>query len=215
MTEENQAAQPRRAGAQRSQRAHDATIQAVLSLLWTQGYHGMTIEGIAAEAGVGKATIYRWWKSKAEVVLDALISVAPHLPAATTMSGLDEFRMLGTQGSRQRLQMDGTAMTALLSDLYYSSPDLIEKMRTEWLLPAQQGMRNALERAIREGDLPPDVDVDLILDVLAGTTIFRSMMNRSGYDPGVVHQVIDAMVATPPLRNGSDSAAKEVLTAGS
>src|SRR3954471_7262811 len=74
-------------GRRRSNKSHKAILQAALDLLEQDGYRALTIEAIAARAGVGKQTIYRWWPSKAAVVLEAFtVNAATQIPQPNTGS---------------------------------------------------------------------------------------------------------------------------------
>ncbi len=204
---------PPRGGSRRSQRAYEATIEATLQLLAEAGYHEVTIEGIAARAGVGKATIYRWWPSKAVLVLDAMIASLPEVDYRTTDSVRDDlhWRM---QLSNRRFSLDGTAMMALLADLWHSSPDLLDKYRTDYLGPQRLSMRRDLHRAIEGGLLPEDADLDLIMDVWTGTVIFHSLLSGRS-EPHLGRWLVDAMLTAPPrLAAGAASPPSEPVDGG-
>ena len=200
-----------RSGNRRSQRAHDATIEATISLLLEIGYHALTIEGIAARAGVGKATIYRWWPSKAALVLHVMIDSLPEIasPPNASDSVLDDlYHRMDFTNRRMLGVFDGVANMALVADLRHSSPDLLERYRTEFVGPQRASMRIDLQRAIAAGLLPPDADLDLIMDIWAGTVAFRSFRNDSSVASAgqVGRELIDCVLAAPPRLPSSSSA---------
>jgi AcrR family transcriptional regulator len=200
MSDTAQEVAPKRPGVRRSERAHKAIIEATGRLLREIGYHDLTIESIASAAGVGKATIYRWWPSKAAVVLDTLIAALPE-PRPTGDLPVRDGLYDSMTRRKHRLIVDGTALTALMADLWHGSPELLQKLRVEWLAPSQQEMREYLERGIADGTLDPRADVDLILDIFSGAQILRSLMTGRQFDPGVARRLVDSMLAAPPLRD--------------
>ena len=87
----------------RNPRSHQAILQAAIDLLGEVGYTHLTIEGVAARARVGKATVYRWWPSKAALVIDAVDQTLEHTPVRTTGDSRTDVGMLIQSSSMQFL----------------------------------------------------------------------------------------------------------------
>jgi len=128
-------AQPRpevERGRRRSQRSHDAIIRATQELLIEDGYQSLTIEGVAARAGVGKQTIYRWWPSRAALVLEAYLAgsdtVPPPRRTATTRE--DVRAMLQWLVAVLEQPIGGQVVAGLVADLKHDT-DLAERFRRD------------------------------------------------------------------------------------
>lgn len=190
----------------RVRRSRDKILTATWEQLAARGYEGLTIEGVARHAGVGKATVYRHWASKAELVIDA----ASHLRSAEPV---------GTGGTTaERLTATYEALARRLADPAWvrTLPSLLDAAgrheRVAGLFAAfLQGRRRAPEAALHDGiaagDLPADTDVDATLDELAGPLFYRRLFTARRIGSAEVADLVRRVLADPP-RTGVGLAAR-------
>src|SRR5262249_28284054 len=149
----------------RSELARQAVLHAADGLLVEKGFAGLTIEGIAASAGVAKQTIYRWWDSKTDILLDALLEDAAE--ALTPVDSGDLARDLRVHLRRLAAFLTrsdaGAVFRALIGHAQHD-PAFATALRTRYL--DQQRRRDSLplERAVTRGDLAADLDLTAALD---------------------------------------------------
>jgi len=176
----NETAQsPRRTpGRPRSEASHRAIIQATLDLLLESGYRSLTMEGVRAHAGVGKATIYRRWSSKEELVRDAIVFMHDDLQAPDTGSLRGDYEGLASR-VRSAAQRAGVAtlMPRLLGETA-NDPELHKILYDNLVEPRRAQMRTIVERAMARGEIRDDVDIELIIDLFAGPVIYRLLITR-------------------------------------
>ncbi|MEU4620207.1 TetR/AcrR family transcriptional regulator [Actinoplanes sp. NPDC023801] len=184
----------------RSERSRSAILQAALGLLEEKGYADLTVEAIAARAGVGKQTIYRWWGGRGPVVLDALVEqIGPDGPPTLPDTGDLEgdlravFRAIVAELADSRL----SATTRALTIETLSSDDFAERMRDRLLRPQLDTVKDRLRSARAAGQLREDVDLDQAVELLIGPAYHRWMM-RTGpltddYADGIVDLALDAL----------------------
>ncbi len=180
-------------GRPRSEAAHRAILDATLTLLDTAGYGTLTIEAVAARAGVGKTTIYRRWDSKEELVAEALARLRPQLPPADTGSLRGDFAAFR---SGQVAEVAGTALTRVAPRLLGEAtgdPALHAALQREIIDPIREVLRTVMERAVERGELPAELDLDLAVDVVHGTVIYRIMLAQG--DLVQAAQVVPALLA--------------------
>ena len=151
-------------GRPRSEACDRAIEAATIELLVEDGFGGMSMEKIAARAGVGKATIYRRWETKEALVVDA---VGHHCledaPAPSTGSArADLLDMLHHFADRAR--RDGALMQAFASERE-RHPELAEAFRRTFLASRRAAARDVIERGVASGELPATTDVELLADV--------------------------------------------------
>ena len=174
-------------GRPRSQDAHRAILGATLTLLDELGYGSLTIEGVAARAGVGKSTIYRRWNSKVELVAAALHHIRPQLPPADTGSLPGDFVAFR---ERQVQNVAGGPLPRvgprLLAEAI-SDDELHEVVERELVLPLRSALRQMFIRAVERGELPETVDVELAVDLVHGTVIYRLMLTRGDLPEASAH----------------------------
>jgi AcrR family transcriptional regulator len=197
-----EAADTRRPGRPRSPQAHAAILRAALELALEGGLRGLSMEAIAARAGVGKATIYRRWKSKEALFVEAVRSIAvnPELPDTGTVRGDFEAASGAAVG-----RMDPEAFRViprLLADAA-DDPALLDALHAALLRPRREAVGAILRRGVERGELRADLDVDLAVDMLIGPLIARVL--TSGGDPGAledglpmrVYDTLAAGIAAP------------------
>ncbi len=153
-----------RAGRPRSPQADQAIEAAALDLLVEQGYARLSIEGVAARAGVGKTTIYRRWDSKLELVLDAVVHrCAEHIVSPDTGDVRQDMRLM-FEALLAKFRRDGPIMQAFIAE-QSRHPELGEAFREMFLNDRRQATRDILARGVARGQLPKDTDIELLGDV--------------------------------------------------
>ncbi|RDI22912.1 TetR family transcriptional regulator [Lentzea flaviverrucosa] len=161
----------------RSEQARQAVLEAADDLLAERGFAGVTIEGIAARAGVAKQTIYRWWPSKVDVLLEAFTEdMAEHLtPQDTGDLGTDLRTHLATLAEFLTNSDPGAVFRALTGQAQHD-PQLAARLRDDHLSHQRDRDRVPLQRAIERGELPADLNVDTALDHLVGPIYYRVLV---------------------------------------
>jgi AcrR family transcriptional regulator len=161
----------------RSRRSESAILEATIDLLAELGFGGLTIDGIAARAGVGKATIYRHWSSKAEVALEAFRAFIPPLDDPDTGSFADDIR------SAIHQIVDGISNSPLagilpsLVEAAERDPE-VERLFKEFGAARRAVLRGIFTRAARRGELRDDLDPDVAIDLLVGPIFTRRLITR-------------------------------------
>jgi AcrR family transcriptional regulator len=182
----------RQPGRPRSDRVHQAILDATLALLRETGFSGLAIENVATRAGVGKATIYRRWPSKVPLVIEAMQRI-PAIPAPDTGSIARDLTEL------LRASIDVLRSTPLAHVL----PSLVgERHRDAELSDALDGflaerrrpLLRMLERAVERGELPRGADLELGVDLILGPFVVRLFFTAGPVDPDLVPPIVDAVI---------------------
>jgi AcrR family transcriptional regulator len=160
----------------RDENARLAVLHAADDLLVERGFGGVTIEGIAARAGVAKQTIYRWWPSKVDVLLDTLVDDASReLAVPDTGSAVDDTRRyLRTLAHFLTDEPAGKVLLALIGEAQHDA-ETARVFHQRYLDPQRQQEREMLKRGIAAGQLPEALDVDAALDALCGPVVYRAL----------------------------------------
>ena len=170
-------------GRRRSESSHEAIIAATQELLVERSYPELTIEGIAARAGVGKQTIYRWWPSKAALVLEAYLAgqdaVPP--PAEGKVAREDVRALLGWLIAVLAQPIGGHVVAGLVGDLQHDA-DLAEGFYRDVVPARREPMLAALERARARGEIRADADLELAVDSLHGAVFYRLLLSGEPLD---------------------------------
>jgi AcrR family transcriptional regulator len=180
-------------GRPRSEEAHRAILAAVVELLPKHGLDGLSIEAVAARAGVGKTTIYRHWDTKNDLIVEALRQLSPAGPPPDTGSLAGDLESV-VDLQRRRLEASTLprVMPRILSE---ASEDLelhAEIVRTA-VLPIRAVLEEFVERAVRRGELREDVDRESLIDILHSVPVYLLLMN--GGDIGALAGVPTRIVA--------------------
>jgi AcrR family transcriptional regulator len=197
------AAARRPPGRPRSERSHQAIVVATLELLAEQGFQQLTMEQVARRAGVGKATIYRRWPAKAELVKDAIRYFSAELPDIDTGSLAGDYQQISQAVlAVARDRSAALLMPRLLSEVA-QDPEM-HAVFSKWLVePRRAVLRTVLRRAVERGELREDIDPELLIDMLVGPVIYRfiisggDMSAAAGYAPRVL-AAVHAAFSPPP-----------------
>ncbi len=168
-------------------------LEATLTVLAEAGYDRLTMDAVAAEAKASKATLYRRWSSKPELVVEAICShkVHPPTPDTGTLRGdlvAAHCGMGGLQDSRA-LAVQAAVVTAMARD-----PEFAATYRKEFIGPKQAASRTIFERARARGEIRDDVDLDLLIPALPGIVLHRVFLLGDVATPELVARVIDQII---------------------
>lgn len=168
----------------RSSRSHQAILNATVKLLEAVGYKNLTIEGVAAEAGVGKQTIYRWWKSLAELVMEAYMSASdvrvPEPDTGTLKGDLEAILLPVFELSQDFRRGTALANKTLMAEAQVDR-DFLEtykELHKHWWAP----LRRVLERAKARGELDREADDGALIDVMLGAAWYRMLLEHAPLD---------------------------------
>lgn len=181
-----------RRGRPRSDSARRAILDAAVDELREHGYRNVTIEGIAARAGAGKQTIYRWWPSKADVVLEAVMDLAAstiRIPDRGTLAAdLPAFIEATFRQSDQAPLVVGLMAEALLDQGFART------FRERFIASRRDALRLIFERARARGELPPSADLDLLVDVVFGVLWYRLLVGHAPLTPKSARALSDLVL---------------------
>ncbi|KUH83060.1 MULTISPECIES: TetR/AcrR family transcriptional regulator [unclassified Mycobacterium] len=166
-------------GRPRSQELDTAIMRAALELFIEHGIAGMSIEQVAKRAGVGKPTIYRRWSGKEPLVADAieaLVSADVQWPTREEIAATSPHVFVRRNIAGAARTATDPRFRALAAQIYGSAVTHPQLMQTYWdryILPRRTLTIAMLERAQRDGAVPEDADLDVLVDMLAGAVTYR------------------------------------------
>lgn len=180
-------------GRPRSSVAHAATLDAAIALVRELGYDAVTIEGIADRAGVGKATVYRWWRSKELLVVEALERIIVRMPVPDTGTTRNDLLAMTEQTGAL---YDDPATASLLSGLVAAmvrSPAIARAVRVGLVLPRRAALESVLKRGMERGEVRRKIDLDLAVDMLSGPLFYRALLTGRAMDRKFLRGVAKVM----------------------
>jgi AcrR family transcriptional regulator len=189
-----EAAVSRRPGRPRSEQADQAIIDAALSLFAESGPEGLCIERVAAKAGVGKATIYRRWPGKEDLLLDAIAALKVPLPEPAGRSAREDLVTLLGVMCHETADPRRARQFALLLGEGSKYPRLMARYVETVLEPRREVIREVLRQGIASGELRPDLDVDAALFMLIGAVVARRGQEQHAVPPDYAERVVDELL---------------------
>jgi len=182
-------------GRPRSQEAGRAILTAAVELLAERGLAAMSIEEVAARAGVGKTTIYRRWPSKGLLALDAFVASFREeqaQPDTGTLRG-DMLAALHAWVRAVTQTPMGPMLTGLIAEAQHD-PELRGAWRDRVLEPLRQQNRTILDRAIARGEIDPSVDREVVLDLFFGAAEHRLLLGHLPMTDDFIAEVVDVIL---------------------
>ncbi|HUB42892.1 MAG TPA: TetR/AcrR family transcriptional regulator [Streptosporangiaceae bacterium] len=192
----------------RDEKARLAVLHAADDLLVERGFGGVTIEGIAVRAGVAKQTIYRWWASKVDILLDTLIDDASRQLAIPGSGPAIENtrRYLRSLARFLSNEPAGKVLLALIGEAQHD-PAMARIFHQRYLDPERQEQRDMLRRGITSGELPAELDIDAALDALCGPIVYRALTGARIPRAFIDRLIVDTLESRLAQSNATDDEA--------
>jgi AcrR family transcriptional regulator len=188
------AAPARKPGRPRSEQAEQAIIKATLELFAEKGPDGLCVEAVAARAGVGKATVYRRWKNKEDLLLAALGSLKSPLPAPATGSVRDDLIAMVTVMSQDAVDPARQRQYTLLLGEGEKYPKLMARYAETVVEPRRDLIRSVLRRGIEAGQIRPDLDIEVAMLTLTGAAMSRGRCEIIPHDEEFAERVVNSLL---------------------
>ena len=188
---------PKGPGRPRDPEADRAILTATIELLSEEGYEGLSIESVAARAGVGKTTIYRRWPSKEPLVVDAIkafkapVDPTPPREDESTRDAL--VRSIGSFTKTVGHSGTGQMLAGLVAEMS-RNPDLARAVRAGMLEHRRELIRSILRRGIERGEIREDADLEVVADMLGGAILTRILLTGGAVSPQVVRTSVDVAI---------------------
>jgi AcrR family transcriptional regulator len=162
-----------------------------LQQVFDVGFRAVSVESIAAKAGVGKTTIYRRWPNKAAVVMDAFLQeIGPVIEYPRTPMATESIRLQMRALARAFRGKFGALIKAILGEAQFD-PELAEAFRDRWIRPRRQLARVTFEQGILNEELRPDLDIDTAIDALYGGIYYRVQTGSGPLSEAYVDELFD------------------------
>jgi AcrR family transcriptional regulator len=184
----------RRPGRPRSLAADEAILDAAIETFIECGWDGLTIEGVAARAGVGKTTIYRRYPGRMDLLVAAADRLAEEKDAAPDTGTLrgDLVALVDAYLGMLASTRAGRAIPAMVAAAA-RNPEVASAYR-EFIAQRRREAAEPIERAIRRGELAIDTDVGLVLDLLVAPLFYRSFVSLVPTDAAYRDDLVDAVL---------------------
>ncbi len=181
-------------GRPRSERARRAILRAAGELLERDGFTAVTMERIAERAGVSKATIYRWWPTKAAVMTDSFLELmVPDTSPLDTGSAREDLRLRLRGLAHVLAGRSGRFVAALIAESQ-ADPEVAEALRTHWISVRRRETRSLLRRGIERGELRSDLDLEVAIDALYGPVYWRMLTGYAPLSDDFVDRLVDNVI---------------------
>ncbi|HEU0054284.1 MAG TPA: TetR/AcrR family transcriptional regulator [Longimicrobium sp.] len=181
-------------GRPRSGEAHAAILDAAVALIREVGYDAVTMDGIAARAGVGKATVYRRWKAKESLVVEAIGRIVAAMPMPDTGSARGD--VMAVMLGNLRLYQDpasGALLSGLVAAMARSEP-IARAVRDGFVATRHAALRTVLARGSERGELRAGADLDLAVELLNGPLFYRFLISGGPVDEALARGTVDAVL---------------------
>ena len=181
-------------GRPRDARTDRAIVSAALELMAERGVHAVRMDDVAQRAGVGKAAMYRRYRSKDEMVIDAVATLVNEIEIPDT--GSTRTDLMAFMGQAVELYSGSLAaqlMPTVVEEMRRNT-GLASTVRDGFLARRRAALRAVLDAGIRRGDLSHDLDVELVLDIFGGTIFYRLLITGGAIDEHLAEGVVELIL---------------------
>jgi AcrR family transcriptional regulator len=173
---------------------HQAVLRAALELLAERGWSGLTMEGVAARAGTAKGTVYRWWSSKEDLVVEALVvHGAPYRPAPDTGSFQDDMVSV-LEALVRALKEPGALLLASLVSETARNEQLADAFQQHLIRTRRAHLLDIAERAVARGEIRDDIDMAYLVDQGVAYLLYRFLVSHEPLDDDLPRRITDEMM---------------------
>ncbi len=184
-----QPAAKRPPGRPRSDAVRRQVLEAANCLLEEVGFARFTMEGIAAKAGVSKATLYRWWPGKGAVAMEAFMAATtPKINFPHTQSAVADVTAQMLALAEAYRGVTGRLIRELIG-LGQSDPEALRSFSEGYLIPRRAATKDVLRRGIASGEIRPDVDLETLVDALYAPIFHRLLLQHFPLDAEFIRQI--------------------------
>lgn len=181
-----------------------AIVEAAFRELADVGYRGLTMDRVAARAGVGKAALYRRWPSKDAMLVDFIGRVGARRVLPPNEGSLRADLLAFVREAIAALGHPTVARVALeLQAEARGNPELERALAERYRQPRRAAGLETLRRAMDRGELSPDADVELTLDLLAGPLLMRGLLTEEPFDEDYAPRLVDAVLRVLSVERGA------------
>jgi AcrR family transcriptional regulator len=184
----------KRPGRPRSERAEQAILDAALDAFAERGVDGVRCEDVAARAGVGKATLYRRWPGKEDLLIAALAALKSPLPAPRGESARDDLTAMVEVMARDCDDPRYARQFAMLHGEGERYPRLMARYKETVIEPRREIIRQVIRRGIDAGEFRPDTDIEIAMLTLTGAVMARGKDVPAQAAPDFAIRVIDQLL---------------------
>ncbi|MBE9170136.1 TetR/AcrR family transcriptional regulator [Pleurocapsales cyanobacterium LEGE 06147] len=181
-------------GRPRSPETRQKILKAAYEILNEVGFIDLTIEGVAERASVGKPTIYRRWKSKAQLVMDAFLEVVtPEITFPDTGSVKEDFR----EQIQKLVKVLNSPRGEVLANVIGSGQaddELMAAFRDNWLTPRRDDAKQIFQRGVERGEMRADIDAEVAIDALYSPLFYRLLLKHASLTENFVDELVDVVM---------------------
>ncbi len=181
-------------GRPRSPETREKILKAAYEMLNEVGFMDLTIEGVAARAEVGKPTIYRRWKTKSALAMDAFLeAVTPEIAFLDTGSVKEDFR----EQMQKIVQLMNSPRGEVLANVIgcgQADEELIAAFRDNWLTPRREDAKRIFQRGVKRGELRPGIDAEVAIDALYSPLFYRLLLKHQPLTNEFVDELVDVVI---------------------
>jgi AcrR family transcriptional regulator len=186
-------AEPKRRGRQRSEESEEAILSAITTLLKDKRLRDISIEEIARRAGVGKATIYKWWPSKAHVAFDAFSRrLKEMVPICDTGSAERDFRRQLRSLFAFFETPAGMVLRHFLAEGQVDE-EFASLFRDRFIRPRREAIGAIFDRAVERGEIRRGLDREVVLDLIYGPGFYRMLIRHEPLERNTVDKMVSAL----------------------
>lgn len=178
-------------GRPRSPETREKILKAAYEMLNEVGFMDLTIEGVAAKARVGKPTIYRRWKTKSALAMDAFLeAVTPEIAFPDTGIAKEDFR----EQMQKIVKLMNSPRGEVLANVIgcgQADAELITAFRENWLTPRREDAKRIFQRGVERGELRKDIDAEVAIDALYSPLFYRLLLKHQPLTNEFVDGLLD------------------------
>ena len=181
-------------GRPRSPETRAKILKAAYEMLNEVGFMDLTIEGVAARAEVGKPTIYRRWKTKAALAMDAFLEVVnPEITFPDTGSVKEDFREQMLKLVKLMKSSRGEVLASVIG-CGQADEELIAAFRENWLIPRRKDAKQIFQRGVERGELKKGIDAEVAIDALYSPLFYRLLLKHQPLTNEFVDELVDVVI---------------------